>query len=239
MVYSFTFPQEIIDSIQERIEVLERCLNDANPQDEAMAEIIELANSREISLSQLKEECEHFIYKLNRFTKLRFSLNEKIVKGELSILMCVKCNFAFKEIVDLYFYLLLENDKIEILRELTSDFVGVFNQIKIGQYNEVYIIVESLKHLLQSLIKVSLQVNAFTEQEINAFNLGDITPQESEAMLISLASTKEWNQTYKNLANNQRENTVESLLNFLQTSPGWVGDDFEECLEYVNEVRRQ
>jgi hypothetical protein len=37
----------------------------------------------------------------------------------------------------------------------------------------------------------------------------------------------------------QHKNTIESLLNFIKTSPGWVGDDFEECLEYVNEVRRQ
>ncbi|MBD2566464.1 hypothetical protein [Anabaena lutea] len=38
---------------------------------------------------------------------------------------------------------------------------------------------------------------------------------------------------------NQSKNTVESLLDFLKTSPEWVGDDFEECLEYVNEVRRE
>ncbi|NET70826.1 MAG: hypothetical protein F6K62_07655 [Sphaerospermopsis sp. SIO1G2] len=60
--------------------------------------------------------------------------------------------------------------------------------------------VESLKHLLQSLIKCSLRSNAFTESEINAFNLGDITPQESEAMLISLASTKKWDYVYRKLA---------------------------------------
>ncbi|BAZ28717.1 hypothetical protein NIES4074_11510 [Cylindrospermum sp. NIES-4074] len=38
---------------------------------------------------------------------------------------------------------------------------------------------------------------------------------------------------------NQHKNTVESLLDFAKTSPGWAGDDFEECLEYVNEVRRE
>ncbi|MGM3306606.1 hypothetical protein ACSQ6I_11620 [Anabaena sp. WFMT] len=38
---------------------------------------------------------------------------------------------------------------------------------------------------------------------------------------------------------NQHKNTVESFLGFLKTSPEWVGDDFEECLEYVNEVRRE
>jgi hypothetical protein len=58
-------------------------------------------------------------------------------------------------------------------------------------------------------------------------------------MLISLASMKKWDQTYRNIANTQRKNTVESLLDFLKTSPKWAGNDFEECLEYVNEVRRQ
>ena len=37
----------------------------------------------------------------------------------------------------------------------------------------------------------------------------------------------------------QSQNTVESLLDFLKTSPKWAGDDFEECLEYVNQVRRE
>ena len=38
---------------------------------------------------------------------------------------------------------------------------------------------------------------------------------------------------------NQHRNNVESLLDFLKTSPTWTGDDFEECLEYVNQVRKE
>lgn len=206
MVHSFTFPQKIIDSIQERIEVLERCLNDANPQDEAIAEILELANSRQISLSQLREEFEQFSYKLNRFTKLRQAFNEEVTKGELAILLGLRCNFTLKEIVDIFWDLLLKNDSREILKDITMSFVQNFKKFQIelmsemDQENELYIILESLKHLIQSLIKASLRVNALSEEEINAFNLGDITPQESEAMLISLASTKKWDQVYRNLA---------------------------------------
>jgi hypothetical protein len=59
---------------------------------------------------------------------------------------------------------------------------------------------ETQKHLLQTLIKASLRVNALTEEEINTFNLGDITPQVSETMLISLASTEKWDYVYKKLA---------------------------------------
>ncbi|WP_413174211.1 hypothetical protein [Anabaena azotica] len=208
MVYSFTFPQEIIDSIQERIKVLERCLNDANLQDETMAEILELAKTRQISLSQVREENEKFNDILNKFTKLTSALNEKVTKGELSILLCVKCNFALKEIIDTYWDLLLTKDKIEILIQLTQSFVKIFKHLKVQpgyefqseQENELKIVLESLKHLIQSLIKANLRFNALSEEEINTFNLGDITPQESEAMLISLASTKKWDYVYRKLA---------------------------------------
>ena len=32
--------------------------------------------------------------------------------------------------------------------------------------------------------------------------------------------------------------TVESLLDWVESSPGWTGDDFEECLDYINRVRK-
>ena len=32
--------------------------------------------------------------------------------------------------------------------------------------------------------------------------------------------------------------TIGNLLNWMKTSPPWAGDDFEECLEYVNRVRK-
>jgi hypothetical protein len=36
----------------------------------------------------------------------------------------------------------------------------------------------------------------------------------------------------------EKKHTVGELLNWLKTAPGWVGDDFEECLEYVNRTRK-
>jgi hypothetical protein len=32
--------------------------------------------------------------------------------------------------------------------------------------------------------------------------------------------------------------TIGNLLNWMKTAPPWAGDDFEECLEYVNQVRK-
>lgn len=209
MVYSFTFPQEIIDSIQERIEVLERCLNDADPQDEAMAEILELANSRQISLSQLKEEWISFREKANKLHKIDYKLREAIEtkQEKLQVLIFIRYNFLLKEILDSYWIFFDKKHSKEDIKKLFRDFVKVWKNNDLtyfefhqNQKSDFYIMVETLKHIMQSLIKASLRINALTQEEINAFNLGDITPQESEAMLISLASTKKWDYVYRKLA---------------------------------------
>ena len=36
----------------------------------------------------------------------------------------------------------------------------------------------------------------------------------------------------------EKKYSVGDLLNWLETSPGWAGDDFEECLDYVNRTRK-
>lgn len=36
----------------------------------------------------------------------------------------------------------------------------------------------------------------------------------------------------------EKKRTVGELLNWLETAPGWTGDDFDECLEYVNQTRK-
>ena len=209
MVYSFTFPQEMIDNIQERIEVLERCLNNANPQDEAIAEMIELANSRQVSLSQLTEEFKQFREKFLRSMKLCKIFIEKGTQGQVVPLAFVRYNFLQKEIVEEYWDFFIRVFKIETIKKQTIQRIDLYqltkNEDKFGSDKNVekyvlYILLETQKHLLQTLIKASLRVNALTEEEINTFNLGDITPQVSETMLISLASTEKWDYVYKKLA---------------------------------------
>jgi 6-pyruvoyl-tetrahydropterin synthase len=209
MLHTFTFPQEMIDSIQERIEVLERCLNNANPQDEAIAEMIELANSRQVSLSQLTEEFKQFREKFLRSMKLCKIFIEKGTQGQVVPLAFVRYNFLQKEIVEEYWDFFIRVFKIETIKKQTIQRIDLYqltkNEDKFGSDKNVekyvlYILLETQKHLLQTLIKASLRVNALTEEEINTFNLGDITPQVSETMLISLASTKKWDYVYKKLA---------------------------------------
>ncbi|OBQ41766.1 MAG: hypothetical protein AN485_01285 [Anabaena sp. MDT14b] len=209
MLHTFTFPQEMIDSIQERIEVLERCLNNANPQDEAIAEMIELANSRQVSLSQLTEEFKQFREKFLRSMKLCKIFIEKGTQGQVVPLAFVRYNFLQKEIVEEYWDFFIRVFKIETIKKQTIQRIDLYqltkNEDKFGSDKNVekyvlYILLETQKHLLQTLIKASLRVNALTEEEINTFNLGDITPQVSETMLISLASTEKWDYVYKKLA---------------------------------------
>jgi hypothetical protein len=205
MMYTLTFPQDIIDSIQERIEVLERCLNDAKPQDEKMAEIVELANSRQISLSQLREEARQMLHLLHKFLKLDKKLKGKEQQNSLSILLFVRYNFLFKEIIDKYWYFFQIKSGRKLFKAIlvlcVTNQEGIRQKETLKQFtkNEIYIIVETLKNLLFSIIQTGLKINVLTKEQVN-FNLGDITPQESEAMLISLASTKKWDYVYRELA---------------------------------------
>jgi len=202
MVYSFTFPQEIIDSIQERIEVLERCLNDANPQDEAMAEMLELANIRQISFSEFKEEARQMLYLLQKFLKLDKKLKEQEKQGDLSILLFVRYNFLFKEIIDNYwnFFQTKKGRKLfKAIFMLWEKTYKEFPRIRQFNKNEIYIILETLKNILLSVIEISLKINVLTEEQVN-FNIEDITPQESETTLTFLASIKKWDYVYRKLA---------------------------------------
>jgi len=44
-------------------------------------------------------------------------------------------------------------------------------------------------------------------------------------------------QLYKEAKKLADFSTIKSLLNYVKTAPSWSGDDFEECLEYINNVR--
>ncbi len=206
MVHSFILPQETISIFQERLKILERCLNDANPKDEVTAEILELANSRQISLIQLREEFRKFQDKVNKFNKLGHRLNDKVKQGELAVLLCVRFYFLLKEIADKYWYFSSIQVGKKVFKIMTLNFIIAYKKSIIEAGHEhyknehKYIIIESLKHLIPSLIQASVRMNALSEGEINALELGEITPQESETMLISLASTNKWDEVYKNLA---------------------------------------
>ncbi|WP_341528572.1 hypothetical protein WKK05_04355 [Nostoc sp. UHCC 0302] len=181
-------------------------MNDANVQDEAMAELLELANSRQISLNQLREELKQFRHKFDKLNQLIEKFISQLEQGELIVLLCVRYNFLLKEIIDNYWYFLEKKNCIEFIKNQTLNSVAAYKDLKSktssgsSQEDDNYIIVETLKHVIQSCIKASFQINALSKEEVNALHLGDITPQETETMLTSLASTKKWDWVYRNLA---------------------------------------
>ncbi|MBD2594951.1 hypothetical protein H6G74_11500 [Nostoc spongiaeforme FACHB-130] len=206
MVNSFIFSQETIASIQKNIETLEKCLNEPDPRDETIAALYEFANSRQISLSQIQEELTRLQSKLSKFSHLGDVLKEQVKQGQLPVIIFVKYNLLFKEIFEQFSDLIFFKQGKQIFFALITDAENLYRLIKneaeseFYNHNEKYILEESIKYAIQALIKAGLLINILAEEKLKNLALEDITPQQSEAMLISLASTKKWDWVYRNLA---------------------------------------
>lgn len=207
MVYSFILPEETIANFQEKIEFMEKCLNNANPQDEIFAEIIELENSGLISLNKLIEEVKNLQYKLNKIIKFVKALKEKVELDQSSVILFVRYNFLLKEILEQCCeFSFIEHSKGVFMDMIVSTLVGYqiikkeASSVTYSQH-EIYILTETRKHVIQSIIKASVQFKVFTEDFFKSLELGDdITPKESETTLTFLASIKKWDYVYRKLA---------------------------------------
>ncbi|MEH2149519.1 hypothetical protein [Nostoc sp.] len=207
MTQSFMLTQETISTFQAQVELFEQCLHFPNIQHNVSAEIAEIANTRSISLDELKQEIAQFKQKLDRLFKLLDKISETANKGEITVLLYfVKSVFLLKEILEANWDFFLGNDEREAIKKITSGFVVIYKEIKNAVSPETpkkdgnYVALETLKHGLKSLIEAGLRVNAFSQEEVNTFDLGDITPQESETVLIFLSTMKKWEPVYKRLA---------------------------------------
>jgi DNA-binding transcriptional MerR regulator len=206
MTQSLVLQQEVISAFQTLLEMLERCLNGVSEQDEAKAEIIELINSRGISLNELKEVIKQLREKFNKTVKAFEKFIQEVKNDRLTILYFVRCCFLVKELIDEFWNFFLDKSGTKALRKITEAFVRLYREFKSQavsantQKDEIYILTDALKHSLQSIIRAALRVNALSQEEINALDLGDITPQESETMLIFLSTKKRWEPVYKRLA---------------------------------------
>ncbi|MEH2460415.1 hypothetical protein [Nostoc sp.] len=208
MTLSFMLIQETISTFQAQGEQFEQCLHFPNAQHEVSAELAEIAGIRGISQDELKQEIVQFKQKLDRLLKLVDKISETANKAELAVLLLyfVKSVFLLKEILEADWDLFLGNDKREVIKNVTSGSVVIYKEIKNAVSPETpkkdgnYVALETLKHGLKSLIEAGLRVNAFSQEEVNAFDLGDITPQESETVLIFLSTMKKWEPVYKRLA---------------------------------------
>ena len=207
MTLSFMLIQETISTFQAQGELFEQCLHFPNAQHEFSAELAEIASIRGISQDELKQEIVQFKQKLDRLLKLVDKISETANKGESAVLLYfVKSVFLLKEILEVDWDLFLGNDKREAIKNVTSGSVVIYKELKNAVSPETpkkdgnYVALETLKHGLKSMIEAGLRVNAFSQEEVNAFDLGDITPQESETVLIFLSTMKKWEPVYKRLA---------------------------------------
>jgi hypothetical protein len=122
------------------------------------------------------------------------------------MLYFVKFSFLLKETVESYWDLFLREHRKQMIKELALRFVDLYKQVKSEASSDTpkdeadYVFVEALKHSMKSLIEVGLRVNAFSQEEVKALDLGDITPQESETVLVFLSTMKKWEPIYKRLA---------------------------------------
>jgi hypothetical protein len=207
MTQGFMLTQETISTFQAQVELFEQCLHFPNAQHEVSAELVELANTRGISQDELKQEIAQFKQKLNGLLKLVDKISATESKGELAVLLYfVKSIFLLKEILEVDWDLFLGNNRREAIKKVTSGCVVIYKEVKNAVSPETpkkdgnYVALETLKYGLKSLIETGLRVNAFSQEEVNAFDLGDISPQESEIMLIFLSTMKKWEPVYKRLA---------------------------------------
>lgn len=197
--------QETISTLQAQVELFEQCLHFPNAQHQVSAELAEIANTRDISQDELGQVIAQLQEKLHRLVKLLNKIRET-TKEESTNLYFVKCIFLLKEILETDWDFFLGKEGTEAIKRLTSGGVLLYKEIKnlVGsetpKKESSYVVVEALKHNLKSLIEAGLRVNAFSQEEVNAFDLGDITPQESETMLIFLSTMKKWESVYKRLA---------------------------------------
>jgi hypothetical protein len=105
-----------------------------------------------------------------------------------------------------YWDFFLNKEGRELVSVITiSAFVSFINLQKEVNSNkfskdELYIILETYKHTIQTAIQIAPKINILSDENIKSLNLANITPRESEVMLTCLASRKEWDWVYRNLA---------------------------------------
>lgn len=63
--------------------------------------------------------------------------------------------------------------------------------------------------------------------------------REIESYMIALKNTARAVLWQVDQYQDESKHKVEGILNWLEISPGWSGDDFDECLDYVNRVRKE
>jgi len=191
-----------ISKIQEQIELLQKCLYSPNSKDELLAELMEISHCQGISLEELRTNLQNLKQLFDKSLKLSKKIQASSSENKLSLLNFVKLGLFIKEAVTTYDYLIDD----ELIRRLTDFNISLYRNILDNETNTLIIselknvIVEAIKHELNALLETSVKKKILSESEIRDLNLGNITPQLSEDMLIFLSTKHKWQPVYDRLA---------------------------------------
>lgn len=191
-----------IPKIQEQqIELLQKCLYSTNSKDELLAELIEIAHCQGISLKELATDLHNLRQLFDKSFKLYKKIQASYSENKLFLLEFVKMGLFIKEAVTTYDYLIDD----ELIRDLTDSKITLYRTILDIETNASMseldnVIVEAVKHELNALLETSVKKKILSESEISDLNLGNITPQLSEDMLIFLSTKQKWQPVYDRLA---------------------------------------
>ena len=202
--------EEILDDFMKLTDISERIKSTKN-----IGEITKIFFSEYQTLSkQLKTKYSDFLSR--RFFK-KLEAEEKYLEGLNKLLITQD-------------YMLQACEEQEPVDQAGKLYGGM---VKLSEVLEQYIfffpewLVEDIKTIALEL----LAAPAFQPEQPGI-------SQEVVGYLITLKHTSRgvlWQiDNYKK----EKKHTVGELLNWLETAPSWAGDDFEECLEYVNRTRK-
>lgn len=205
------FPREdVLDDLMKIVEISERIKSTDNLEEKIN---IFLCEYQKLS-HQIKTKYSDFLPK--RVLR-KIEVGEKYAEGLKKLLIAQR-------------YMLQAFDDIDIVDQARKLYTGIVMLSEVLEYYIPYFPVQLIEIIKNAAIEILADPSLQPEQ----FKL----PLSATNYLIALKNTTRgvlWQ-----LENDKKEkkHTVGELLDWLETAPGWAGDDFEECLEYVNRVRK-
>ncbi|AFZ18583.1 hypothetical protein [Allocoleopsis franciscana] len=202
--------EEILDDLMKLVEISERIKSTGN-----LGEKIEIFFGEYQTLSnQLKTKYNDFLP--SRVVK-KLETEEKYMEG-------------FKRLLIAQEYMLQAFDDKYLVDQAGKLYTGM---VKLSEVLEQYIFF-SPDWLIEIVKKIPLAI--LSDPTLQPEQPG--ISQEVVNYLTALKNTSRgvlWQiYNYKK----EKKHTVGELLNWLEIAPSWAGNDFEECLEYVNRTRK-
>lgn len=150
----------------------------------------------------------------------------------------------------------LSSELIKTISKYTEYFLGLAYISKVGEVLDTIFYITDLKEQSSLLLTVILELSKIIESYIDHFNediLKGIKNIALDKIKWSYSSTNSEEIKHNFLIIRQvsrgilyqiehyekeKKSTIGDLLEWMKTGSTWKGDDFEECLDYVNEMRK-